>query len=250
MSSQAHLHMLGEGVDAWNRWRKASPGVRPDLSEVDLRGGDYSGIDFTTTHLEKADLSEVRLGNAGLRGASLPEAKLVNADLTGADLRGADLTGALVDGVTYDRRMKCLGTRVDLCTGNPRFIRHVLETDYIEAFSAEHPFLSSIWGLTSCHSRSFARVGLVAVAFVFFFSLLYWIAPGMIHWSDATHSKVTLPWLQSFYYSAAVFTTVGASTIYPRSPSGEFVTMIEVILGYIWLGYLVSILAQRATARF
>jgi hypothetical protein len=74
----------------------------------------------------------------------------------------------------------------------------------------------------------------------------------MIHWSDSMTNRggTDLPWFESLYYSAAMFTTVGANMIYPKDTAGEFVTLVEVILGYIWLGYLVSILAQRATARF
>jgi hypothetical protein len=253
MSNNGHLQKFHEGVTDWNHWRRVSPRTEPDLSGADLAAFDNcSGIDLKGTRLDGADLTGVNFEGAILQDASLPGARLVSANLAGSDLRGADLTGAIVGGVKYDRRMKCLGARVDLCIGSPRFIRHVLETDYIESFSTEHPVLSSIWGLTSCHSRSFVRAGLVAVAFVLIFSLAYWLAPGMIHWSNplAHRGETDLPWFESLYYSAAVFTTVGATTIYPQGTSGEFVTLVEVILGYIWLGYLVSILAQRATARF
>ncbi|HET9198819.1 MAG TPA: pentapeptide repeat-containing protein [Solirubrobacterales bacterium] len=249
MSNPGHLKKFGEGVDRWNYWRRGSPGIKPDLREANLTAQQSSaGADLRRTRLDGADLTRVDLHDADLRAASLTKARLVDVDLRGADLRGADLTGAVVDGVRYDRRMRCLGTRVDLCTGSPRFIRHVLETDYIESFTAEHRFMSLVWGLTSRHSRSFVRAALVAVVIVLTFSLVYWLAPGMLHWSNL--SEADLPWLKSLYYSASMFTTVGTNTISPQATSGEFVTLVEVILGYIWLGYLVSILAQRATARF
>jgi len=253
MGNPGHVKKFHEGVSEWNYWRERSPNTPPDLSGADLASaGDYAGANLRDTRLDGANLTKMNLEGAILQDASLPGAKLVEANLTGCDLRGANLTGAIVDGVKYDRRMKCLGARVDLCIGSPRFIRHVLETDYIESFSVEHPFLSSVWGITSCHSRSFLRAGLVAIAFVLLFSLAYWLVPGMLYWSDSLSqgSGADFPWFQSLYYSAATFTTVGASTIYPQATSGEFVTLLEVILGYIWLGYLVSILAQRATARF
>lgn len=227
MSKQSHLDMLGNGPAAWNAWRRDSP-TRPDLSEADLTG--------------------LKLAGANLSHANLSQADLTKTDLSGCDLRGADFTDARVDGVGYDRRMKCLGARVDSCTGSPRFVRHVLESDYIESFGDEHPVLSFVWGVTSCHSRSVLRVAAFAFAFVLAFALLYWIAPEMLRWPELQGANFS--WFQSLYYSAATFTTVGASTINPRSTAGELVTLVEVILGYVWLGYLISILAQRATARF
>jgi hypothetical protein len=32
MANQEHLSKLEEGVEAWNRWRKEHPDIRPDLS--------------------------------------------------------------------------------------------------------------------------------------------------------------------------------------------------------------------------
>lgn len=249
MSNQGQLKKLHEGVEEWNHWRRSSSGVSPDLREANLTAQvKCSGANLRNARLDGADLTGVALQGADLRDASLTKAKLVGVDLRGADLRGVDLTAAIVDGVKYDRQMRCLGARVDLCTGNPRFVRHVLETDYIESFTAEHPLMSFIWGLTSRHSRSFVRAAIVAAAIVLTFSLAYWLAPGMLHWSNP--GEAGFPWLKSLYYSASMFTTVGTNTISPEATSGEFVTLVEVVLGYIWLGYLVSILAQRATARF
>jgi hypothetical protein len=252
MSDQGHLKKFREGVEEWNYWRQISH-VVPDLSGAELAdSGDWSGVDLSDVRLEGADLTRVSLEDASLQNARLSGARLVEAKLAGADLRGADLAGAVVDGIKYNRRMKCLGARVELCTGSPRFVRHVLETDYIESFGAEHPFLAAVWGLTSCHSRSFVRTALVAVAFVLGFSLVYWLVPEMIQRSDSIVrlGEAHLHWPESIYYSTVTFTTLGASTIYPQAASGELVTLVEVVLGYIWLGYLVSILAQRATTRF
>jgi Pentapeptide repeats (8 copies) len=61
----------GDGVAAWNAWRKKNPKIRPDLREADLRHAN----------LRKVNLSKANLAWADLRGA----------DLSGADLRGARL---------------------------------------------------------------------------------------------------------------------------------------------------------------
>jgi hypothetical protein len=63
-------------VEAWNAWRKASPGTLPDLSTLNLSG-------------------------ANLEGFNLVETDLRESDLTAANLRGVDISGARVGGTTF-----------------------------------------------------------------------------------------------------------------------------------------------------
>lgn len=117
VSDREHIHYLAEGVEAWNAWRRANPGVRPDLSgshirilklagadlrEADMRKALLPGADLSGADLSGADLSGADLMEADLRGARLCGADLHGANLMGADLRGADLTGTgLEDTVLY-----------------------------------------------------------------------------------------------------------------------------------------------------
>jgi hypothetical protein len=36
MANQGHLDILAKGVEAWNAWRKDTPQIQPDFSEIDL----------------------------------------------------------------------------------------------------------------------------------------------------------------------------------------------------------------------
>src|SRR6266446_4587580 len=74
MADEAHLAVLKQGADVWNRWRAAHPDIRPDLSNAILRGLD----------LVKVDLSRADLSGTDLRGTVLSGAVLVDADLSGA----------------------------------------------------------------------------------------------------------------------------------------------------------------------
>ena len=76
MANPEHLAKLKEGVEAWNAWRRVSPGTLPDLSAVNLRG-------------------------ANLEGFNLLEADLRGSNLTAANLRGVDVSGAKVGGTTF-----------------------------------------------------------------------------------------------------------------------------------------------------
>ena len=75
MADQTQLDLLKAGVEGWNAWREANPGV-----EVDLRGATLHGAN---------------LRGANLRGAILRFALLGGANLSGADFSGANLDWAI-----------------------------------------------------------------------------------------------------------------------------------------------------------
>ncbi|MBX3084739.1 MAG: pentapeptide repeat-containing protein [Anaerolineae bacterium] len=124
MANKEHLAILEEGAENWNKWRRANPDIRPDLSDAHLNGvqlhsvrlsqADLSDVDLRRTHLfamylsgadlTRADLrgadlfkvtfNKANLRNAQLRGAKLYEPELIETDLRGADLREASFSWA------------------------------------------------------------------------------------------------------------------------------------------------------------
>jgi voltage-gated potassium channel Kch len=60
-----------------------------------------------------------------------------------------------------------------------------------------------------------------------------------------------LPWTigSMIYYSVVTFTTLGFGDIVPKTPGAAWLVMVEVILGYIMLGGLISILATKLARR-
>ena len=55
--------------------------------------------------------------------------------------------------------------------------------------------------------------------------------------------------LSSIYYSVVTFTTLGFGDITPRTPTAAVAVMIEVVVGYLMLGILISILANKVARR-
>ena len=94
MANEEHLAILEQGVEAWNKWRKENPTIRPDLSRAKLSGADLIWADLSGADLTGADLSGADLSVANLSGADLSGAKLIEADFWGAKLIEADLRGA------------------------------------------------------------------------------------------------------------------------------------------------------------
>ena len=98
MADPQQLELLRQGAEAWNRWRKKSPELRPDLSRADLSGthlnganlckADLRGADFSGTHLLETNLSGANLSGANLIGARLFETVFGDTDLS--DVHGLD----------------------------------------------------------------------------------------------------------------------------------------------------------------
>ena len=95
MANDEHVAILKQGVDAWNKWRRENPEVRPNLSEADL-----SEADLINANLQGADLSGANLQGANLSLAYLKETNLGGANLSSANLQGADLSDAKLSDVT------------------------------------------------------------------------------------------------------------------------------------------------------
>jgi mannose-6-phosphate isomerase-like protein (cupin superfamily) len=94
MANAKHLEMLRTDVDAWNEWREANPGAKPDLSHADLANADLTLVNLADAILTGATLTLANLRGADLRGADLSDANLLGARLLGVDLVGANLRGA------------------------------------------------------------------------------------------------------------------------------------------------------------
>lgn len=97
MASSRHLRVLQQGVDAWNKWRRAHPEVRIDLGDAVLDGVNLTGVEFAGGNLSSASLKHATLTDAYLSGAHLNFARLSYADLARANLSNAGLSYTHLD---------------------------------------------------------------------------------------------------------------------------------------------------------
>jgi hypothetical protein len=124
MAEYVALKMVTRGVEAWNRWRRENPSMKPDLSGVgfntsscnlhDFRNANLSDVSFRGAEIWSADLSGCNLDRsafdetdlyfvdligASLRNASLADTRLRNVDLDGADVSGTHFGRTEIHGV-------------------------------------------------------------------------------------------------------------------------------------------------------
>ena len=241
-----------------------------DLSSANLFGATLSEatlIEATLieARLREATLSGADLSSADLSGADLSEAILSNANLRGADLRGTNLKETDVSDIKYlDRnhdqrfltwvypcaimRGKYQGIRVASCYGKATFKRDAQDQDFLDTLEKQweetwRMWLFRAWGIID-YGRSMFGVFLLALIIVLGFGLTYHFLPDLI--SYGSHSQTPF---SPFYFSIVTFTTLGFGDVTPNGVGGEMIVSLQVISGYLTLGLLISILANKVARR-
>ena len=91
MANEEHLAKLEEGVEAWNKWRRKNPDIKPDLEETFLEDANLQCAFLESANLKGAFLNGAFLNGAFLHGASLNKASLERANFKGAKLESINL---------------------------------------------------------------------------------------------------------------------------------------------------------------
>jgi uncharacterized protein YjbI with pentapeptide repeats len=225
--------------------------ARASLFDADLRGASLTGAD-----LRAVDARAVKLDGARIR-----EACLVDADLTGAVMTNVDLASTRVDGAVF-RDADLRGSQLrdlrgyasadwvgvdfrDVCFNGAYLLRrYALDQNFLAEFRAEsavHEIIYRIWWVTSDCGRSFMRWGLWTVCLAVVFAGIY----TQVELDPGEHATALTP----LYYSVVTLTTLGYGDVLPASGWAQVVAMVEVIIGYVMLGGLLSIFANKMARR-
>lgn len=219
--------------------------------DADLTEASLTDADLTDADCRAVTLDDARLLNTCLRGADFSHGSLVGADLEGADLTSATFRGANI------RRVHLRSARgfdstdwIEVIVGDTEFDgahlvrRVILDQNYLHEFRNRdrlHAAIYAVWKLTSDCGRSFARWGLMTAATAVLFSIIYTQVP--IDYGDYETS------LSPLYFSVVTLTTLGYGDALPASMSAQIVVLFEVIIGYVMLGGVLSIFANRMGRR-
>ena len=143
---------------------------------------------------------------------------------------------------------------------NPFFKRYVADQQFIRAFQERNPFWAQVWRCSSDYGRSLALWAFWSLLIALSFSLLYmpgpswfpeWLQEKMPQFHQVTEIEVGLPltFWKSFYFSIVTFTTLGFGDVVASNTSARILVTLEVIFGYIMLGGLISIFANKLASR-
>lgn len=245
-----------------------------DLSESDLNGSDFSESNMANAKFVGANLAGSKFHNVRLYMATFSSCDLSNAVFKEADLSGADLSLTNLKFTTFadtnlagckwqfesfstrvfeafsvEKPKRFLGCRVDSAYGNERFKKAVREEAYIEEVTQAHPLGYKLWLLSSDCGRSIRIWSLWSILFAFVFAwIIFKIGLAGFAFDEQVTALIKGGDFWSFlYYSTVTFT--GFGDISPVTGLAMLVVVSEVIIGFVMLGLLVSIFANKVASR-
>jgi len=240
------------------------------LEHAKLRGAHLENAELRGAHLENAFLYVAHLENARLLLAHLENACLVGAHLEGANLnevaiQDADFSKAIVDGKTLiwdckiNMETKFEGVGLGSIRIQPRQ-RQLLEYN-IRRKNWEQWYTKGCWWqrilkrlfiwtfwLISDYGLSTWRIILTFFGLAVVFAVVYWLWPSCVMVNNVV-GDIRGFW-HALYFSVVTMTTLGFGDIAanPDSWGGQTLLMLQVILGYVLLGALLTRFAVLFTA--
>ncbi len=124
---------------------------------------------------------------------------------------------------------------------DPILYRDLLDEQYLDKFEEKHPLIYAFWLFSSNCGRS---VTLLAV-----WSLVIALLFGNIYSHLDFNYQTAVEWWRPYYLSFVTMTTLGVSSIEPGNFQAALAHTIQNVIGYGWLGYLISVLGAKFTRR-
>ena len=188
-------------------------------------------------------------------------------NISGVDLSGADIKGANLSGIIYDKTENYAGVRVTECFGGEGFVRYANDQAWLADFKATRitkwqKFWAEFWKISSDYGRSIEIWALWSFIIAVFFAYMFTPLPDFIanlipdhmHWLTDLRPALTddgkpVGFYSALYFSIVTFTTLGFGDIVAANTTARILVTLEVIVGYIMLGGLISIFANKFARR-
>ena len=253
--SRAHLRgaQLASAPLSWASFRWCHL-QNANLECASLQHADLAGADLEGGHLAGADLQHAHLESAHLQGTDLRSAHLEHADLSGADLRGANLNSVYLDNsvfrdIHWDRSPDLyLGFDVrGIRYSDPVFDQFVRQSEFVRRSREISPrWLFWLWEKSCDCGRGFVRLLALCGIFILAFALIFYLTAllGSPVVEPDPPMSVTNP-IGYLYFSVVTFSTLGFGDVTPCNWVGQVLVMLEVLLGYVGLGALISVFSMK-----
>ncbi len=206
------------------------------LRHADVRAANLHGARMLETDLTDADLSRATVTEADLSGSRLSGARFTDADFSGATLRSlADFDHADWIGVSV--------LDIDF-SGAYMVRREIMDQNYLWEFrnrDRRHAVLFAIWKATSNCGQSIARWAAMTVMVALVFAVLFTV----VDIDYGPNQTAVSP----LYFSVVTITTLGYGDALPTSAAAQALVILEVAVGYMMLGGVLSIFATRMGRR-
>jgi len=227
-----------------------------DLSRATLLRSNLTGATLIRTTARGTDFTAATLRGARLRDSDLREARFIQTDLAESDLEntkvdacsfdGSDLRSAAVRKIHGYDEASWIGVDIRDVNFSSAYLmrRFILDENYLHEFRTRDrvsEILYRVWWITSDCGRSFTRWAMWTVFIAILFAGLFTFVD--IDYGDYRTS------VSPIYYSVVTLTTLGYGDVLPASAAAQMLVVAQVIIGYIALGGLLSIFANKMGRR-
>ncbi|MHC4559840.1 MAG: pentapeptide repeat-containing protein [Planctomycetota bacterium] len=269
-----HTHLEGaylydahlEGADLSNCHLENAALVQCHLEDASLSSAHMTGANFLRAHLDHANLCYTHLEDANFKYAHLERAFLVNAHLENSNFEQTIVDGSTLFWACHvDRNTNFSGVSLDcvrIDPGTKQLIEYNIRRMNWEQWYKEHPRLrlpvKGFWQISD-YGLSTQQIIKVFFKLVILFAAIYYAwgsidyylmdnknYPGLVSNLFVDRHGMTVVWwlvpLRTLYFSIVTMTTLGFGDIYANAQSlwGHILLSIQVILGYVLLGALVT----------
>lgn len=217
-----------------------------NLDDATFAHADLSGSDLRAAELNRARLHEATLTHTDLSRARMQEADLTDAEVGHAIFHDVDLSRSRIKAITGYSTADWIG--IDILgadfAGAYMVRRAIMDQNYLYEFrhkSRLNAWIYQLWWVTSDCGRSFVRWAIWTAIIAALFAIAYGFVD--IDYGDYQTS------LSPLYYSVVTMTTLGYGDAVPASTAGQAVAMVQVVLGYVMLGGVLSIFATKMGRR-
>ncbi len=258
---QSHL----KGVLFWGAHLKRVDLGAANIEDANLSWAHIEDADLTCARLKGAHLMNTHLEHSHLGAANLEKATMMWAYLQGTEFYQSNLQGTRshrsivnsetsfwqcqIDSHTDFRGTVLSGAQVDVAT------KQLLEynerrMNWEEWYKQNKILKWPVWLFWQMSDYGISTLRIIAWFFglAFMFALIYRSWPGLVMVrGGADHLR---GFVHALYFSVVTMTTVGFGDIAanPDSHCGQILLMIQVVLGYVLLGALVTRFAVLFTA--
>ncbi|MHC4586394.1 MAG: pentapeptide repeat-containing protein [Planctomycetota bacterium] len=277
-----HAHLAGaylyeahlQNADLSNCHLENAALVQCHLEDASLSSAYMSGADFRRAHLDHTNLCYTHLEYANLKYAHLERAFIVKAHLENSNFEQAIVDGSTlfwachVDRSTNFRGVALDRVRVD--TGTKQLLEYNIRRMNWEQWYEEHPRLrfpvKGFWQISD-YGLSTRQIITLFFKLVILFAVIYYVWGSIDHYLMGVQNRpgivsnlfvdrygLKIAWwlvpLRTLYFSIVTMTTLGFGDMYANAHSfwGHILLSIQVVLGYVLLGALVTRFAVLFTA--
>ncbi len=256
-----------------------------NLSCSNLMGTNLKDVDFTGTNLTDANLIGTNLTGANLKYANLTGAILTGANIQGTIFNSStnflpnwwtllttknfkQLIRLIINKWSYTN---FIATNINDANTmhSPLLYRYVKDQQYLQNFRKRYPITFGFWKILSDCGSSMAVVGFWSFIWVMLFAWLYgtlpwpaynWLPDWWINIFVMNDSPINLDHIigdqatlsrcmKTIFVSFDIFSNLGLRITLPRNTLGAFLMIAESIMGFVSLGMLISVLANRFARR-